>query len=255
MGECQNLISQHQYRGINAVLTSCMGFQSPYWLSYKQALDHGGQVKKGEKGTPIVFWKFGTKQDSEGNESQWGFCSHSTVFNLEQIEGMDSIKALAAKRKSKRIDFIPIEACQSVADTYIAQGPKIDHHEQRAFYRPSTDDINMPKKESFNSAQEYYSTLFHEMTHSTGHKDRLARTGVTERNHFASHEYSKEELIAEMGSAFLCAQTGIDTATLDNSASYIASWIATLKGDSKLVLSAASQAHKAIDLINGKKEE
>lgn len=256
LGEHQNLITQHQYRGINALLTVASGFSTPYWLTYKQAQEYGGQVRKNETGTPIVFWKFGTKEDAEGNEKSWAFATHSTVFNLDQIEGLDSIKLLAKRRKSERIKFEPIQKCEELVAKYLESGPSLDHREQRAYYRPSTDSVNMPKPESFSSVPEYYSTLFHELTHSTGHVSRLGREGITERNYFGSHNYSKEELVAEMGAAFLCAIAGIETATIDNSASYIACWLAKLKSDNRLILSAASQAQKSTDLIiNGKAKE
>lgn len=251
LGEHQNLISQHGYRGINAMVTAASGFNSPYWLTYKQAVDHGGQVKRGEKSTPIVFWKFGCKENQDGEEKSWAFANYSNVFNLDQIEGMDSVKLLAKRRKANKIEFKPIETCEKIASTYLATGPMLEHREQRAFYRPSTDSVNMPKRESFDSVEAYYATLFHELTHSTGHGSRIGRNGITDKNYFGSHAYSKEELIAEMGSAFLCSHAGIDTPTIDNSAAYIQSWLNVLKSDSKLVLQAASQAQKAFDLIVG----
>jgi len=129
--------------------------------------------------------------------------------------------------------------------------PEIKHGQAKAFYSPSLDYINMPPVALFHSDEEYYSTLFHEMTHSTGHSDRLNRSTVTKTAHFGSSDYSKEELIAEMGSAFLSAEAGIINTTIDNSAAYIKGWISALKSaDNRgLVIQAASAAQKAADYV------
>jgi antirestriction protein ArdC len=121
----------------------------------------------------------------------------------------------------------------------------------RASYSPSADVIAMPPKSVFNSSEGYYATLFHELTHSTGHASRIGREGIEEVNGFGTELYSKEELIAEMGSAMLCGVTGIAPAILENSAAYLRSWIKVLRGDSKLLVTAASQAQKAADYIRG----
>lgn len=131
--------------------------------------------------------------------------------------------------------------------------PEIEHNEPRAYYRPSDDKINMPKPEAFVSEQEYYSTLFHEMTHATGHASRLNR--LSETAGFGSKDYSKEELVAEMGAAMLCGIAGIENKTIDNSASYINSWLKVLRSDKKLLVSAGGQAQKAADLILGNEQE
>lgn len=254
LGEHQNLISQHQYRGINALMTSAMGFEQPFWLSYKQATDLGGQVKKGEKSTPIVYWAFGATKDDNDVEKRWAYAKYSNVFNVAQIECPKLDAILKRHRKAERINFNPIESCESVIRSYETM-PKLKHDEQRAYYRPSQDLINMPKKDSFTSEHAYYQTLFHEMTHSTGHASRLNRLDVVKNLHFGSEEYSKEELVAELGSAFLCAKAGIDANSIERSAAYIKSWLKALKNDSTLVLSAASKAQKAFDLISGLKNE
>jgi antirestriction protein ArdC len=256
LGDHQNLVSQHQYRGINAFMTSMIAisqdYKNPYWLTYKQAMGLGGQVRKGEKGIPIVYWQFGTNKDPKTNkEEKYAWAKYSTVFNVAQIDGLDLDKILKSRiLKQKRIDFSPIHECESIVNGY-KNRPEIIHKDQRAYYLPTKDIINMPKADSFNSNENYYAVLFHEMTHSSGHGTRLARSGITDRTSFASHAYSKEELIAEMGAAFLCARTGIDSITLETSAAYISSWLKVLKGDPKLVISAASQAQKAVDHITG----
>jgi antirestriction protein ArdC len=250
LGEHQNLISQHQYRGINSLLTGSQGYQDPFWLTFKQSQSLGGSVRKGEKGTPIVYWMFGTKQEENGTEKRWGFAKYSTVFNVSQCEGLEeAVSKAKANRKSDRIEFKPIEACENIVKTY--QAVPIEFTQQRAFYRPSTDSINMPKPESFDTIENYYAVLFHELTHSTGHATRLNRPGIVSKAHFGDHSYSKEELVAELGSAFLCAKAGIDTPTIDQAASYIKSWLKALKDDPKMIIQASSAAQAAADLIQG----
>jgi antirestriction protein ArdC len=137
--------------------------------------------------------------------------------------------------------------------------PAVKHGLAQAFYSPAGDFVGMPSSEQFRSGEDYYSVLFHELTHSTGHEIRLARKGVSgtdgQWSAFGSNPYAKEELVAEMGAAFLCGQAGIVERTLDNSAAYIASWLARLKDDPKLVVQAAAQAQKAADFILGAKHE
>jgi antirestriction protein ArdC len=125
----------------------------------------------------------------------------------------------------------------------------------RAWYRPSTDQVGMPGKSLFHSSEAFYATLFHELTHSTGHSSRVGREGIEQLNSFGSESYSKEELVAEMGSAMLCGVTGIAPVILENSAAYLRSWIGVLKGDSKLVVAAASAAQKAADYIRGSRAD
>jgi antirestriction protein ArdC len=163
------------------------------------------------------------------------------VFNVEQCEGIDSPMIAPAVN--------PIEECERI----VSQMPNPPAMEQdaRAWYKPSTDTVGMPSRNAFNSAEEYYSTLFHELTHSTGHSSRIGRDGIEKLNTFGSESYSKEELIAEMGAAMLCGVAGIERMTLSNSAAYLRSWIDVLKSDSRMVVSAASQAQKAADYIQG----
>jgi antirestriction protein ArdC len=146
-----------------------------------------------------------------------------------------------------------IEACEKI----VAEMPNAPKREQsyRAWYRPSNDTVGMPAKALFDSAESYYATLFHELMHSTGHASRVGREGIDTLNEFGSESYSREELIAELGSAMLCGVTGIVPATIENSASYLASWIKVLKGDSKLIVQAASAAQKAADYIRNTTEK
>src|ERR1019366_2262747 len=161
------------------------------------------------------------------------------VFNLEQCERIKSPEPVPV--------IHPIEQCEQIVNS-MPNRPSFEQ-DSRAFYRPSTDTIGMPARSAFDSPEAYYSTLFHELSHSTGHPSRVAREGIMEHNPFGSEDYSKEELVAEMGAAMLCGVAGIESQTLEHSAAYLQSWISRLKSDSRLIVSAASQAQKAADYI------
>jgi antirestriction protein ArdC len=240
-----NLISKKPYRGINVFLLALQGYGSQYWLTFNQAKQLGGNVRKGEHGTKIVFWRFDRYEtetaEGEIEEHKSAFLRYYTVFNLEQTEGLKALLALPPA--------FPIESAEAMAKG-MPNPPAFEQGSQAA-YLPSTDTVTMPSRTAFESQAEYYSTLFHELTHSTGHAKRLAREGFDAPQRFGSESYSREELIAEMGSAMLCGVAGIEQATLSNSAAYLNSWIARLKADSRLVVSAASAAQKAADYIRG----
>ena len=189
-------ITKRPYRGINPFILIYSGFSCPYWLSFKQAKGRGGRIMKGEKGFPVVFWKWIEMdgQDTESGKSQVPFLRYYKVFNLEQTEGIE-IPALEHR------NFQPIAEAERVIHQ-MQRAPVIEHEEAQAYYRPSQDLVNMPNSNLFSSDEEYYSTLFHELTHSTGHASRLNRTELSKANLFKSHDYSKEELVAEMGGAF-----------------------------------------------------
>jgi antirestriction protein ArdC len=226
-------------------LLASNGYGSPYWLTYKQATERGGYVRKGEHGTRIVFWKIGTREteDADGDtiERKSILLRYYTVFNVEQCDGIPVPEAVPVVN--------PIEKCERIVRQM--PNPPAMQQDGRAWYRPSTDTVGMPSRSAFNSAEEFYSTLFHELTHSTGHTKRVGRDGSEKLNAFGSEPYSKEELIAEMGAAMLCGVAGIERKTLSNSAAYLKSWIDVLKSDSHMVVSAASQAQKAADYIQG----
>lgn len=242
----KNLISKKEYRGVNALMLSMSGYDSPYWVTFKQCADLGGSIKKGEHGYPVLFYTWlNDKSDSE-NERKIPFMRFYKVWNLVQCEGInsDKVPAVVERNENERLDV-----CEGVVAS-MKLCPEIKHMEQRAYYSPKLDYVNMPKMESFNSSEDYYSVLFHELVHSTGHDSRLKRKDFNE-GVFGSESYSKEELVAELGAAFLCGYCGIDR-TIDNSASYIQSWIKRLKNDKTLIISASGQAQKAFDYIVGK---
>ena len=238
-----NVTTGKTYQGINWFLLSMMGGGG--FLTYKQAQNLGGNVKRGEKGTPIIFWNFLEKQKANGEIGKVAFLRSYTVFSVSQCEGLE---LPAPETEGETVPFVPIVRAE---ETIAKTGAEIYHGGAMAFYRPATDQIQMPEKTAFHTPEEYYSTAFHELAHWTGHTSRLARKGIEDVAAFGSATYSKEELIAEMGAAFLCAEHGIDS-TLENSAAYLQGWIKALKGDSTLAISAAGAASKAANFILGK---
>ena len=245
----RNLVSKREYRGINVFLLASLGYGSPYFLTFKQATELGGHVRRGEHGSKVVFWRFDKweAEDADGQtiERTSAILRYYTVFNAEQCEGIRTPEAARAVN--------PIEECERIVSA-MPNPPRFEQ-DARAWYRPSTDSVGMPARNTFHSAEEYYSTLFHELTHSTGHPKRIGREGIEKLNTFGSESYSKEELVAEMGAAMLAGVAGIERRTLANSAAYLKSWMDVLRADSRMVVFAASQAQKAADYILGKQAE
>lgn len=240
----KNIASGKAYRGVNVLLLQSAPFQSPWWLTFNQAQAMDGCVKRGEKGTPVVFWKIFDKEDGQGKRQKSFVLRYYTVFNVEQCQGIKVPTALP------REAFDPIEACDRLVASYV-NPPFIEHGGGCACYLPSVDRIRMPAREAFDSVPAYYSTLFHELVHSTGIAARLNRKGVTDPVRFGDHSYAQEELVAECGAAFLAATAGISNATLTNSSAYIQSWVKKLRNDPRMIVDAAAQASKASDLIIG----
>lgn len=244
----KNLISRKEYRGINVFLLGAAGYESPYWVSFRQARNHGGTVRRGEKGFPCVYWNWLEKNDKESGETKKiPFVRYYTVFNVQQCDGVDYPVANQQLNQTP-----PIESCESIVAT-MTNSPRIEHGRTGASYLPSCDTVTMPARASFERAQDYYAVLFHELTHSTGHESRLSRKGVTERIVFGSHAYRDEELVGEMGATFLCASARIENDVIDNSAAYIRGWLNRFKSDNRLVVRAAAQAQKAADYILGRR--
>lgn len=250
-----NIVSGKQYRGVNILVLGSAPYGSHLWMTYNQAKKLGGNVKRGERGYPVVYWKFLEKPetDSEGNETgnmkRIPMLRHFTVFNLEQCENVKLPKKFVPEETTSEPAFNPIECCEAVVENW-QDKPAIDHQAQdRACYYPSRDQVLMPKPEQFETPEEYYNTLFHELSHSTGHAKRLNRDGVAKPNFFGSHEYSREELIAEFSAAMISGHCEIEQVTIENSAAYIKSWINALKNDKKLLVTASSRAEKSARMI------
>jgi antirestriction protein ArdC len=258
----KNITTGINYRGWNIFWlnfhTMLKGYQAPFYLTFKQAQQLGGTIKKGESGTKIVYWATIKLKDKAGNnnEEQPTTVNNDekqrtklvpkahTVFNIAQTEGIEfptitpSIKSPLQK----------IAACeQVVAD--MPTKPIIITGGASAYYTPLSDTVVVPSLNSSTSSEGYYSTLFHELAHSTGHENRLNRKELVNSDGFGNTNYAKEELTAEMTAAFLCAITGIHQPTIANSAAYIQNWLKALRNDKTLIIKAAAQAQRAADYI------
>ncbi|MHC5780315.1 ArdC family protein [Aliivibrio fischeri] len=235
-----NFKTKTNYSGINILLlwseTVEKGFTSPYWLTYKQANELGGNVMKGQKGTTIVYYKNWEKEDEEGNKEVIPMLRTFTVFNIDQVENIEK-PMVTVKETREKSEFVKLSYVEeAIHNTEI----KINHCGVRAFYSPAHDEITLPMVDRFNSSSDYYATAWHELVHATGHKSRLDRDL---KNSFGSKDYAFEELVAELGAAFCCADLGIVGDVQHES--YIVSWLERLNGDKKFIFKAASQASKA----------
>lgn len=251
----RNAVSGKCYRGGNLwfLLFAGMarGYSDPRWMTYKQAEALGGNVKKGEKATPVFFYKQLSRETvnetGETVETRGAMLMRLYwVFNVEQTEGT-SVKPLDLGTAPD-----PIAAAEAII-AGMPNPPVMVWDGTPACYEPTRDRIRLPRREDFQSAPGMYSTTFHEMGHSTGHVSRLDRDGVTETVHFGSDRYGREELVAEMTAAMLGAECGIAPEALPNTTAYLASWIAAIKEDPKVILTAASAAQKAVDYILDRK--
>jgi antirestriction protein ArdC len=245
-----NLISGKPYRGLNIFLLGSQGYGSRYWLTFNQAAKLGGHIRKGERSSLVTFWHIGEEKvirqaDGTERKSKPFLLRYYSVFNIEQTENIADKLGLTGA--SPRVP--DLAQCEAIV-AGMPNAPKMEQS-AKAWYRPATDTVGMPARALFDSAEEYYSTFYHELVHSTGHSSRIGREGIEQLNTFGSESYSREELIAEMGAAMLCGIAGIAPRTIENSAAYLKSWIDRLRGDSKLLISAASAAQKASDYILG----
>jgi len=280
------------YRGINVYLLMLAaqekGYQSDAWGTFNQMAELAGMVRdektgryfsprledgtvdptprgvrKGEKSTEIVFWKILKKE--EWDETKGKNVTKSIpllrffhVFNMDQCEFPEGSKgARILDRLAHQPEVTPAEHdefAEGLLANYLASGPSLRHGGDSAHYVPAADHIQMPNLEDFDSTAHYISTLYHEVTHSTGHDSRLKREGIAKGTFggFGSKVYSEEELVAEMGASMLCAIAGVEQAAIfDNSVAYIQHWISKLEQDDKLIIRAARDAQKAVDLVLG----
>ena len=245
-----NLITQKAYRGLNVLTLGSQGYASRFWLTLNQANGLGGRIRRGERSSPVIYWNIGEEKeyvtrDGETKSSKPIILRYSNVFNLTQTEGINL--PASALHEARTND--PIDECERVVSA-MPNRPTIEQSD-RAWYAPGRDVVGMPSIGLFRSSEEYYSTLFHELTHSTGHKSRVGREGFEAIQSFGSESYSREELVAEVGAAMLCGVTGIANRTIENSAAYLRGWIDRLKSDSRLIVGAASAAQKSADFILG----
>lgn len=249
-GHPKNLISDKNYRGINVWLLNSLHYQRNIFLTYNQAKDLGATVNKGEKAHPVVFWKWLEKENKETKEiERVPLLRYYNVFNIEQCSGIPIEKIPPTTLKENN----PIETCEKII-TEMPKRPPIHHSEQRAYYNRDADFVNVPKRETFRSSEDYYATLFHELVHSTGHNDRLARRELLTSKGMRTGEYATEELTAEMGASYLKSYAGIPIHQLENQASYIRYWLEKLHDDKRIFVHASAQAQRATDFILNIKE-
>lgn len=245
-----NLSTKKHYRGINVLLLSSLGYERNYFLTLNQLMEFGGIVNEGEKGNPVVYWKtFDQKPEDEDKPRRKPVLRYYSVYNIAQCAGIDE-KDIPEVPKA----FDTILACEEIV-AGMPQRPKVTHSGNAAFYSPIQDYVNMPPRDCFKNAEEYYTTLFHELIHSTGHQSRLARKELTETSQ-GRESYSQEELTAEIGACFLNAHSGIEEKPFENNVAYIGGWLKRLQNDNRFIVYASTQAQKAVDFIlSGKKEE
>ena len=236
----------HFYRGINFWVLSLVGskYNDPRWITYKQAEERGGHVKKGEKGVLICYWdRIKVADKKTGEPKMIMFCKASWVFNVEQTEGCNIPEFVKNK-----LDFVPQERAEEILANW-QNKPKIEFGGFQACYMPTMDIINMPAKESFTSIEAYYETLFHELGHSTKHASRMNRERDGDNR---LEKYSKEELVADMFSAMMMAECGMDSPELvENVAAYCQSWIQVFESDPKVLIDASKIAQKCVDYALG----
>lgn len=253
-----NLKSKKSYNGINLMVLDCVasleGYQSNIWCTFKQANAKGGKIRKGEQHTKVVWWRFIYEEnDEENGKVKFAYPMYYKVWNAEQIDWEDDsvLDGIIPENPNDNTEVDPDEVLFDYMDEI-----EIKHGGGRAFYAPSKDYIQLPAPEQFESDDEYYSTLYHELIHSTGHWERLHRfdEDVSDRR-FGSENYSFEELVAEFGSAFMCARTDIDDVrVIENSAAYIAGWKSKLSENTTWITKAASKARIATEYILGTQE-
>lgn len=243
----KNLVSGKTYQGINYLLTT-MASADEWFVSFKQAKDLGGYVKRGAKGIPIVYWNWITRTETNDDgadvEREIPFVRYSTVFPLSATEGIEApepTEIVAATAND------PISICDDLVD---ANDPTIVGGEPA--YVPDQDEIRMPHRSIFDDSEAYYSTLFHELVHWSGAPRRLNRT---KGQRFGDDNYAREELVAEIGAALLCNETGIENRkTIDDGKAYVQHWISQLESDPQLIITAAAKGRKAAEYLTVKEE-
>ena len=243
-----NAASGKAYRGINVIAlwatAQACGYTGARWATYKQWQELGAQVRKGEKSAPVVFWKIFDKDEEQteepGENDRRRFMARGySVFNASQVEGYEAPPAVILP---------PSERIGRAEDFFSSLRADIRHGGNQAYFQPSTDHIQMPPFEAFRDAVSYYVTLSHEATHWTGIKSRLDRDMS---GRFGSEGYAVEELVAELGAAFLCGSLGLANESHPDHAAYVASWLKVLRSDNRAIFTAAAKAQQAADYLHG----
>ncbi len=239
-----NYLSRRPYTGINALLLASFGYEQPYFLTFHQVKELGGMVKKGAKSIPVIFYKLLTSKDNE--DEKIPLLQYYRLFHISDTEGIDFQLASLVSEPVEIHSFEQNALCQQLISA-MPLPPTLTHGGNQPCYNPLLDTITIPSLERFISTEEYYQTLYHELIHSTGHASRLNRNLPSQLD---IQSYSEEELVAEIGASYLSSLAGIASKELlDNAAAYIGGWLQALKNDRKLMVGAASKAHKAVGYI------
>lgn len=238
-----NYISKKPYNGINTLLLLAQTRSCPYWITFNQLKEKNQFVKSGSKAVKICYYGQYAKEDTNGDEHTHTVLRYYQVFNVQDT----TLELPPAVERKPYSDA----NCQAIVDGYI-DAPPITNDSSRAYYKPRADEVHLPPSGDFHSLEGYYSTLFHELIHSTGHPNRLSRFDLS-YSPFGSADYSKEELVAEIGASFLAAHAGLVDRPTDNSLAYVQGWLGALASDISLLPKAASAAQKASNyILNGK---
>jgi len=244
-----NYATKRPYTGVNAFLLALTPYQTPMFLTFNQVKELGGTVKAGAVSLPIVFWKPIQVKGEKGKDradvrEDRLVLRYYRVFNIE-----DTTLPVEIKDPEQQAEPVVIDSCQRIVDQMPNRPRLVNNDPARCYYTPFMDVVNMVPAQNFKNVEDYYSVLFHELVHATGHSSRLNRAEITEIASFGSQTYSKEELTAELGAAYLCGVTGISAITINNSTAYISGWLNKLQGDKRFFFEAAQKAQKAANYI------
>lgn len=257
-----SLGTRKDYKGYNVIhlafAAQRYGYGSGLWGTWRQIKKMGGTIEDWDRAEKerrsISYWNwFDTKDKATGKDKKIPFLKLSTVYNIDLVTWPEDLKAELYPAKKEALDFNPIEAAEAIVNVYLGEGsyrpPYVRHGGSQAYFRPSDNAIQLPNKEDFKSAEAYYGTKFHEMVHSTGIPAKLDRPSLSKLAGFGSHDYSREELVAEIGSAMLASKAGFGEALIEQSAAYVNGWKKKLDDDPKALVFAGGQAVKAVALI------
>jgi antirestriction protein ArdC len=251
-----NLLSKRPYRGINLWLLNSLDFEKNYFLTWDQIKTLGGSVNKNEKGQMVVFWKNIKKKpeelDTEGTQVTMPMLRYYKVFNIAQCRDIPVSLLPVVDENIEPLD--PVLECEAILNSVVDM-PQISFKgKAAAYYNVELDEITLPKMKEFKSNHGYYATLFHELVHATGHEKRLNRKTLADRVPFGTPCYAQEELVAELGAAYLCQFTGILQPELSNTVAYLDNWLGVLKNDKRFIIAASGAAQRAVDFIFNRKD-
>lgn len=249
-GPARNYVNKKPYRGINALLLNNLDFEYPLYLTFLQAKELGGHIKKGSKSIEVIYWKT-LEFENEDKIKKIPFLRYYNVFNIECVDGIN------IKLPTKYVND-PIEQAETIISDMPSK-PIIEHGGDQPYYNWKEDKVKVPHRDNFILSDEYYATLFHELAHSTGHESRLNRDTCMKPAAYGTSDYCKEELVAEIATCFLCGEAGIANAVINNSSAYIKFWLERLthilREDTKAFVKASALAQKAVDFILHRIEE